>query len=251
MGQPDWAAIKAADATYSAMVAAWWAAISTTIGMVFAAVAVWWARRAALEAAKQAKAAIESVEWSQKAAEAALAQTALLRKQLEYSEPQPIVMLTIAYEESEKGRRLPVIELCNVGEEAAFDVETSELRMVVRTPTENVRRFAFRAEPILLPGETRRLRRTGVRLIYPKDHEWLLNLFETSHQVMSAVTAVNDELVKGGDFDPEKFVGMSVEPMNVSYRNARGKQFEQAFMLMDEDTDVFMFMPPRSLVKRA
>ena len=57
MDNPDWAAIKAADATYSAMIAAWWAAIATTLAMVFAAVAVWWARKASIEAARQANAA--------------------------------------------------------------------------------------------------------------------------------------------------------------------------------------------------
>jgi hypothetical protein len=84
MASPDWATIKAADATYSGMVAAWWSAIVTTVRMLFAAVAMWWARRAALEAARQAKSATESVEWSRKAAEAALAQASLLQKQLGY-----------------------------------------------------------------------------------------------------------------------------------------------------------------------
>lgn len=121
-----------------------------------------------------------------------------------------------------------MIELFNVGEQASFDVEFSELRMVVRTPTENVRRFAFRPEPILLAGERRQLRRTGARLLYSKDHEWLLKLFETSHETISAHIGLNDHLLQDGEFDPGRFVGMGVQPMNARYRNARGKQFEQA-----------------------
>jgi hypothetical protein len=249
MASPDWATIKAADAAYSGMIAAWWSAIVTTIAMSFAAVAVWWARRAALEAATQAKSATESVEWSRKAAEAALAQTLLLQKQLEFSEPQPIVLLTIDYQQSESSRRLPVIELRNVGEEAAFDVETSELRMVLRMPEERVRRFAFEAEPILLTREARRLRRTGVRLVYPNDNEWLLSLFETSREAMSAASAINEELIKSADFELEKFASMATEPMTVRYRNARGKAFEQAFVLRDDVDGVFMFFPAHSLVR--
>jgi hypothetical protein len=249
MVNPDWASIKSADSTYSAMIAAWWAAISTTLGMIFAAVAVRWARKAALEAGRQAKAASESLQWSQKAAEAALAQTALLRKQLEYSEPQPIVILEIVYEKSDEGRKLPVIELRNVGEEAAFDIRTSELRMVVKTRTENVRRFAFQTEAILLARETCKLKRAGARLVYPNDHEWLLRLFETSYEAMPAVTSINEKLMESGEADPENFASIGLEPMRVTYRNARGKRFEQKFCLMDEGPDFLIFAPVHSLVR--
>jgi hypothetical protein len=243
MGQPDWAAIKSANATHSAMIAAWWSAISTTFALIFAAIAAWWARRAALEAAKQAAAAIESVEWSQKAAEAALAQTALVRKQLEYSEPQPIVVLTIEHEQSEDGRRLPVIVLRNVGQEPAFDVGTSDLLVEIKTPGKNLRKFAFQVEHLLLAGEAQRLRRTGVRLLYPKDYEWLSNLFESSNAAIGAALAA-----RGDHFTPNDHITMSVQPMTVSYRNARGKTFNQSFFLR-EDGEVFMFVPKRSLVE--
>jgi hypothetical protein len=234
---PNWAEIKSADATYQAMIAAWWAAITTTLATFFAAVAVWWARKAAIEASKQAN--------------AANAQTALLERQLAFSEPKPIVILSIAYKRGrDNNKDLPIIMLQNLGESIAFDVEVSEFVVTVRTPEKMERKFNFQPEFILMPGKRTELRRYGLRHSYPEDIEWLENLILWVQQTISKAMEGHDfESVREVGSPPERIIGEGYGSMTVSFRNSRGKIFRNHFHL-DTMNKPLRLDPIQSLVQQ-
>jgi hypothetical protein len=89
--QPDWASIKSANATYSAMVAAWCAAVTTALGMF---------------------AAIRAVIWAKRAAQAA--------------QEQPVLLLTATYIIGARPRF--TISATNYGDDLAFDIELENLQ---------------------------------------------------------------------------------------------------------------------------
>jgi hypothetical protein len=110
MDQPDWAAVKAADASYPAMIAACVSAAASLLALVLAFFAVRWARAAA---------------------EAAQKQIAVLEKQVSLSEPRPVVFLRLAYAVAVSPPFVAFV--ANYGDDLAFDLRLSDLAFTYKT----------------------------------------------------------------------------------------------------------------------
>jgi hypothetical protein len=239
---PTWAEIKAANLAYPAMIAAWVAAIGTCGAAVFAFFAVRWARKAAIEAARQATAALDAVKWSQKAAEAAQEQIKVLERQVELSEPQPIILLHFSYSawEISQGWNMSVE---NVGEELAFDVQVSALYTGFEGASVATA-LTFGRIPVLKAGH-------DVPLL-PKVEPPLFSLGESeslsqSQRFMQVLLTAQEQRAKKEGIT-QKNICMDV--MNVRYRNARGQLYEMQFDLWMRNFVRFEAEPHGSLLRR-
>jgi hypothetical protein len=261
MGQPDWASIKAANAAHLAMIAAWVAALATALAALFAALAVIWAKRAAQEAGKQARAAMKSVGWSRKAAEAAIQQSkaamesvaaareqvAIMQKEMAWAEPQPVVILNIAWK-IDDAILGAVVTVTNVGEEMAFDVLLNPFSIPERPPKNGIiSAVRFLPIPVLRKNETLPLKPMQSDLFLPPldamFQKYTVDL-RTFFQTMISETADIAELVTGKR-DTTSGAGI----VTIQYCNARGAAFQQRFILTVYAGNRVECHPEGSLVK--
>jgi hypothetical protein len=240
MGQPDWATVKAADAAYASMIAAWVAAIATALAALFASFAVWWAKKAAEEAGRQAKAAMDSVEWSRKAAEAAVEQSkaaiasvdaareqvAIMQKEMAWAEPQPIVILNISYNTAE-ARLGAVVEVKNVGEEIAFDVQLQPISLVDPPQSAIISAVRFIRLPALRKDERLPLKPMG-----PQRFGNALNPTKYTDDLIGFLQAMVAENAKQAELMTQRRdTPWEAGRVTIEYSNARGATFQQQFTL--------------------
>jgi len=240
MDQPNWAEIKSANAAYPAMIAAWVAAIATTLAAGFAFLAVRWAKRAAAEAGKQAKAALDSVDAARK-------QIALMQEQMEWSEPQPVVLLDMRYRSGDTSG--PFVDVKNVGEDAAFDVTINPISLM-NAEGETVSRVNFLQLPVLRKNEELPIVPCEPRpLIQPRPDTLRsrgpVSEFEKFMQVLIEETADDAELKSGNRMKPWEARATVI----VEYYNAHSATFQQQFRLMVIDANRIQSQPVGSLVR--
>ena len=254
MNTPDWAAIKAADAAYLGMVAAWIAAVATVLAGIAASAALVFARRAAIEGAKQARASMKSVILSRKAVVAAQGQIDLLKQQLDLSQPRPVVYLYYANDTEDATLRW--INLKNIGEDLAFDVQVGDITVPHQSVEDHEEylggyrpaqytlkdTLTFPTLPLMEPNAVTPIRpfshsaQTGVDM----------DSFEFREFVRRSIRvgAKNAEALCG-----DRKATFVVATSTLTYRNVRGASFRQEFEFLTSLGTHIEAYPLGSLVK--
>ena len=207
---PNWAEVKAADAAYPAMVAAWVAAGAAIVAASATGCAAWFAWRA--------------LRWAKQAAEAAQEQIKVLEKQIALSEPQPVVIFRLTFT-GWVGQTGWSLELENLGEELAFDVEVSPLYVGVEGVAKSFM-LSFERFPVLKRAETRGYLCSVDPPISTLNETPPLSQPQRFLQLL-LMGAERD--AKGKGFGGVK--NICIETITLKYRNSRGRQFEKEFNL--------------------
>lgn len=241
MDAPTWTEVLSADAALWAAIFAGLSFLATAGAVIVAVVALRWARRAAMEAGKQAKAAIDAVEWSRKAAEAAQGQIAIIERQIELSEPQPVVMLHLSYSawQISNGWKMSIE---NVGEELAFDVHVDEMNTAIG-PSRPIG-LVFPRIAVLKIGHDLPLTPNVEPLISSlgenpdlSQPQRFLQVLLTAHELRAKKLGVTSK-------------DICVQELTVRYRNARGQYYEMQFDLWMRNFVRLETKPHGSLLRR-
>lgn len=210
---PNW---LSADSALWAAIFAGLSFIATTTGVVVAWKALRWARKAAQEAGKQAIAALDAANWAEKAAEAAQDQIRVLEKQLELSEPRPVIILKI--EHSSIGD--PSLQYENVGEFIAVELRLSDMPAVQISDAEKVN-LHFLSEMIVKPRDGRALR-------YTEQHgRGPLSKQVTFKQIFAAL----ETEARSKNILPDAEGRTAIRLIEIGYKNVRGRSFTDEFVL--------------------
>lgn len=189
---PNWADIKTANATYTTMIATWVAAGATCLGAIVAGFALKYARDAATAAQGQIKA---------------------IERQVELSEPRPVVILKTQNKS---------LQFENIGEDIAIDLQASELMLRLNdSQTTNVQ---FLSEVVVRPGEQRSFRYRE----WPRRGKGII-IEEINYEQF--FESVSNELSSRSDWIPDKEGRSALRPVTLTYRNVRGKEFIDRFVI--------------------
>jgi hypothetical protein len=224
--------MKPEDVAFQTMVAAWVAAVATALAAIFAAFAVWFAKRAAEKAGLQAQAAMEAVTEARN-------QVGLMRQEMEWAEPQPVIIVDISL-------AIPAgqhsIQFENVGESLAFDLEVSDI-LCTSDPVKNITtRLHFVREPFLKIGQ-----RQGIKVLPTQGNP--LGRPSPEMEVNKLFDVLRSEVAASRDDGIVRFNNLvQLRPIVLRYRNARGKSFETPFMLIHTELGGFQIIPEWSLL---
>src|SRR4051812_11653923 len=180
-----------------------------------------------------------ALRYAWQAAQAAGKQATLLEKQIRLSEPRAILVLTCGSD---------CMQLENVGNDLAFDVEVSPIHAHIslpggRGPTRTLR---FRKEPLVRfndgctkltcefePKAVRRIDSVGQPLI-------------EFHDFLSFLASMTTAKAESEGENPKQRHKMST--LTVQYRNARYETFSTDFVLTVHDENKFACTPAGSLL---
>lgn len=211
-----------------------WTEITSAISSVIAAVAT----------VGTAGVAIIALIFARRAARAAQDQVKLLESQVRLSEPKPIVLFRFAWVIGM--RNPPILEIENVGEDLAFDVEVSGLTTPPMTESKmEPTTLNCGREPILRIGQKLLLRYQVSRPINPPGREAHFDHAEL-RQFLSILVSrtLGDHANLGHDLKRRYSMGTPV----LTYRNARGQTFSNRFDLYVVNERTIECVPDNSLV---
>lgn len=239
MGNPDWAEIFSAKSTFWGAIASGVAAIATVVAATVAGFALKYARQAAEKAGAQAEAALD-------AAKSAREQVELMRREMQWNEPQPSLFPRIEFQNPYSGPGGSIF-IDNVGDVPAFDIEIAPMSISEPPPGIGViTAVRLYPRPILAEGKTMEAVPLPEEKFATPGDPWSGKYTTNLGTFLKAMIDTNRK-VAALTGDPKRPTQAGI--FSVNFANSRGATFQQSFHIVISDVQSIEVQPVGSMVR--